>query len=641
MATNTLTSLAILKVNIDQGSDYLDYLRPFVLQILVDHNRSAISIHEVSRSIREQFGLEVPQRTVEIVLKRISRRHAIKKSGHIYSITGDIPNPQIPTKQANAQRHINSILHGLREFSQQTTAPIESDQDAIDSMCSFLAEFDITCIRAYLRGTAIPTIEKSPNSTIVLVSSYIQHIQRNDPERFDSFMVLVQGHMLANALLCPDLKTAPKSYKGVTFYMDTPILVRRLGAEGRIRQVAIRELIALLKQLDGVVATFSHSHQELKNVLRGAAHYLDSHEGRGEIIYEARRRGTTRSDLLLLAETTDDKLTKAGIEVHETPEYIEQFQIDETAFEEVLMDEVNYHNSRAREYDINSVRSIYVIRGDKIAPTVEKARAIFVTSNLSFANAAWDYGHDHESSQDVSSVIDDFTLANTAWLKAPIGAPRIPTTQLLAFSYAALKPSNELMVRYLKEIDRLESQGNISVRDHQLLRSSPLILDDIMEQTLGDVDSLTDETIYETLERISAEIKQEESEKLSLEEQAHQATLGELERLQGYREEIHTATYWQCQRIARAIAKAVYVAIGVVLVGDLVAGLLLFLGGSLVESIIALPILVVAGVLALVSRMLGLTAIDIRQRVEDWILARLISRMVSGTGMELGDISSR
>ena len=36
MATNTLTSLAILKVNIDQGKDYLDYLRPFILQVLVE-----------------------------------------------------------------------------------------------------------------------------------------------------------------------------------------------------------------------------------------------------------------------------------------------------------------------------------------------------------------------------------------------------------------------------------------------------------------------------------------------------------------------------------------------------------------------------------------------------------------------------
>ncbi len=28
----------MLKVNIDQGRDYLDYLKPFILQVLVDNN---------------------------------------------------------------------------------------------------------------------------------------------------------------------------------------------------------------------------------------------------------------------------------------------------------------------------------------------------------------------------------------------------------------------------------------------------------------------------------------------------------------------------------------------------------------------------------------------------------------------------
>ena len=53
--------------------------------------------------------------------------------------------------------------------------------------------------------------------------------------------------MLANALLCPDLRNAPKSYRGVSFYLDTPILIRLLGLEGELKQTAVRELIGLLK----------------------------------------------------------------------------------------------------------------------------------------------------------------------------------------------------------------------------------------------------------------------------------------------------------------------------------------------------------------------------------------------------------
>ena len=42
MLTNTLSSLAILKVNIDHGTDYLDYLRPFILHVLIEENPERI-----------------------------------------------------------------------------------------------------------------------------------------------------------------------------------------------------------------------------------------------------------------------------------------------------------------------------------------------------------------------------------------------------------------------------------------------------------------------------------------------------------------------------------------------------------------------------------------------------------------------
>ena len=292
----------------------------------------------ISHHIREQFGLEIPERTVEIVLRRISKRHSIKRDGGVYRKTGDLPDPQIAPKQAHAERHIGAVLNGLRQFSQGTANPIVNDEQAVIAICAFLAEFDITCLRAYLRGTAIPDLAGEHQTDIVLVSDYIQHVRRTDPERFDSFIVLVQGHMLGNALTCPDLINAPRTYRNMTFYLDTPLLVRRLGSEGEVKQAAVSKLIDLLNKLEGSVATFSHSREELQRVLQGAATYLESSEGRGAIVVEARRQGTTRSDLLLLAESIDDELSQAGVEVKATPRYLEEVQVDEIVFEQVLDD---------------------------------------------------------------------------------------------------------------------------------------------------------------------------------------------------------------------------------------------------------------------------------------------------------------
>ena len=637
MSTNTLTSLAILKVHIDQGKNYLDYLRPFILQVLIEHNPNPITDGVVRHYIREQFGLEIPERTVQIVLKRICRRYSLKRDHGRYQITGDFPDPQITAKQSYAERHIAAVLGGLRRFSQGTIKLIYSDKEAIVAICTFLAKFDVACLRAYLRGTAIPSLEKTTQADIVLVSEYVQHVQQNDPERFDSFLILVQGHMLANALMCPDLDKIKKTYQGVTFFLDTPLLVRRLGAEGKAKQNATRELISLLSNLGGEVTAFSHSREELQRVLQGGANHLERPDGRGSIVLEARKRGTTRSDLLLLAESIDDKLIEAGIEVKDTPRYVERFQIDEMAFEHVLEDGVSYYNPRAREYDINSVRSIYVIRGNTPAPSVEKARAVFVTSNAAFAKAAWEYGKDHEASKNVSSVISDFSLANIAWLKAPVGAVAIPTTQLLAFSYAALEPSKELLGKYLKEIDRLESQGPITERDHQLLRSSLGAYEELMHLTLGEDAALTTETVTQMLERVTNEIKKEVSERLTEEQVDHQETRTTLSSQKDRHQRIISNLYWRCRREAGVVAWILSAVIVVALIGSLaVAGLGLSSANPILAWVLKISAIVLA-LLTLVNLVVGFTVRRLHQWVQNRCLTWFLKRQAKAIAIDLDE----
>ena len=642
MPTNTLTSLAILKVNIDQGRDYLDYLRPFIFQVLMDYTPESITASSVSGHIRKQFGLEIPVLTVDALLRRLSKDSPIKRVAGAYLKIGNLPDPQLIAKQAEAERHIGAVINGLKQFSQGTARPIATDAEAVTSVSAFLTEFSILCLRAYLRGTAIPGVEGSHPTDIVLVSDYVQSIQRMDPERFESFLVLVQGHMLANALMCPDLLNTPADFRNVTFYLDTPLLVQILGSDGEPRQTAVRELITLVNNLEGKMATFAHSMDELERVLMGAASYLEAPDARGAIVIEAKRSGTTRSDLLLLASSIDEKITGAGIEVEITPAYIEAFQIDEAAFQLILEDEVSYYNPRAREYDINSVRSIYAIRGGNAAPSLERARATFVTSNTGFARAAWDYGQQFDVSRNVSSVITDFTLANIAWLKAPIGASTVPITQLLAFSYAALEPSRELLGRYLREIDRLEKLGTITERDHQLLRSSPSVYSELMHSTLGNESSLTQETVQETLERVSGEIKKEESDRVAAEQLAHGETRDALKSQQTLNREILRVLYWRSRTMANLFAWGVSILLTGLLATALVLGLEALpvpqVPDHAVASWIIRTSLFVLALASLAKFVAGYSIKDFHVWIENRVLTRLLKREAKSLGIDLNEL---
>lgn len=637
MSSATLTSLAMLKVNVDQGRDYLDYLRPFILQVLCDHKPSPVTDVVVRDHIRNDFGLEIPERAVQMVLKRLSRQHPLTREHGVYRITGELPNPGIATEKADADRHIRAIIAGLKEFSKDTARSISSDEEAVEAVCAFLAEFNIPCLRSYLRGTAIPSIEKHDNALIVLVSKYVLSLQETDPGRFDSFLVLVKGHMLANALLCPDLQQAPKTYKGVTFYLDTPLLVRRLGLEGKAKQAAVENLIILLINLGATVATFSHSRDELERVIRGASVFIDSQNGRGAIVMEARMAGTTKSDLLVVAGQVNEKLADVGIKVEQTPRYREDFQINEEAFEGVLKDEVSYHNPRAKEDDINSVRSIYVLRSGNSPRNIEHAKAVLVTSNGGFAQAAFEYGKDHEESREVSSVITDFSLANMAWLKAPLGAPTLPMTEVIAFSYAALQPSKELLDKFLGEIDKLEKQGTITARDHQLLRSSDFALRELMNLTLGEEDALTDHTVTETLSRVTNEIKKEEREKYQAEQAEHRKTREELALAQEEKQSLKSKLYWRCLRKAKVCAWVTSILVGLLLViGLLGAGL----GLASANPVLGWIVIVSSGVL-IIATLSNLIRGATVARLHRWVQARCLTfflrRESASTGLDLGE----
>lgn len=637
MASETLTSLAMLKVSIDQGGDYLDYLKPFVLQVLADKKPDPVTDRAIRELIKAEFGLEIPERALQIVLKRMSKKYPIKKDEHVYRIDGELPSPGIAAKRANAARHIQTVVSGLVEFSQTTPKPFGSSDQAVSTICAFLSEFNIPCLRAYLRGTAIPAADRKHGGEIVMVSQYVVHLQQNDAERFESFIVVLQGHMLANALLCPDLQNAPKTYKGMVFYLDTPLLVRLLGAEGEAKRAATENLVKLLQNLGGTVAAFSHSRNELGQVLNGAAEHIGSSNGRGAIITEARRNSTTKSDLLMLAGKIDELLNQHRVEVKSTPPYVPKFQIDESAFEKALDNEVSYLNPRARECDISSVRSVYVLRGHSVPTTLERADAVVVTSNLGFARAAYDYGKDYEQSREVSSVITDFSLANMAWLKAPMGAPDIPTTELLAFSYAALQPSGDLLDKFLGEIDKLEKIGRITIRDHQLLRGNIQAQEELMRLTLGDDAALTEETVIETLRRVSSEIKKEERGKLIAEQQSHRETQVRLTCELAEKKKVQQRIYWRCYRRAKQIS---FAGSGVVL-ALLIAGLLVGIGLRTANPKVGLLLALSSGALFVFSAanfLIGVTVRNLQSKIQSLCLRWLIARESVITGIDVSGV---
>lgn len=552
----------MLKVSIDSGRDYLDYLRPYVLQVLKDRASEIVTDSSVADRIRIEFGLEIPRRTVQVILQRFVKAHLLRKEAGVFHVIAELRTKDYTSEKQDALRRIGAITQALITFAKAAAKRELGGDGAAETLLAFLSRFSIPCLKAYLRGTALPSVKDDSDWQVVLVSQFVDEMVNTAPERFESFMQLVQGHMLANALLCPDLQSVTKSYREVTFYLDTPLLIQLLALEGEPEKQAMEELVALVNRLEGKMACFTHTLNELVNSIRASADFIDAATGRGTIVTEARRAGRSKSDLYLIAENATESLASAKIEIQTTPTYDQRthrFEISEEVFGEVLSQEVNYYRDKAKEYDIKSVRSIYVLRRGAIPFSVERCRAVLVTSNAAFAKAAYEYGKRFEESREVSSVITDFSLANTAWLKAPQGAPSLPRKEVLAFAYAAQRPTISFWNKVILEAEKLESSGRLTARDHQLLRSSYHVQSELMKLTLGQDVALTSESITDTLERVSAEIRREETQKVLESESARLETERHLAEQISRRDATKQRVYWRCEKRAKLEALALTV----------------------------------------------------------------------------------
>jgi len=423
----TLTSLAMLKVNMDRSNaDYVDYLRPFVLDVLRVHRPDPIQDSVVAHHIKDDFGLFIPNRGVHLVLNRLRRKGLLHNVDGVLRITDPLPDDHLHQRRADANRRIDTVIHHLQQFAQDTFAVSWSSEDVAQLLHIYLSDFAIECLRTYVHNTALPDVAPKGRKELRIIHSYVRQAHRTSAEQFNDFILLVKGHMLANALLCPDLQSLEKQFDRVTFFLDTPLILRALGLGSVAAADAANELLALVVRLRGRLAVFSHTVNELNRVLRSAEEKFYQPNNLSTIVRELRQRGKTPSDITLLRGQLNERLRALQISVRETPLHLADFQIDETALGDIIDNEIEYHSPNAKNHDIDCICSIFTLRRRTHPVRLEDANAVFVTTNDALARQAFNYGQRFEHCREVSAVITDFSLGNVAWLKAPLGAPSLP-----------------------------------------------------------------------------------------------------------------------------------------------------------------------------------------------------------------------
>jgi len=557
-STSTLVSLAMLTERINNNEHYLDNFTPFILHIIRGTSiGNAVDEGTIQQDIKDKFGLFIPKHSITLLFGRLAKSKILRRDHGEFLIQKDIGDDlKFEPTRANLERSMTEVVTEFKRFSKNEHEYEMNTEKAYEIIFGFLSEFSIECLAAYERNTPFPSkISRLPRKEQVLIASFFRHLQANHAGRFERFSDVVKGYMFMNSILCPDL--TEEKFSKTTFYLDTPILINALGLNGDRGKGIANEMIKILMDKEGTLRIFDHTGDELSNFIMWLADHGTDTSVLNPAAVEMRESGKDRAYMITLRGQYRQNLQSMGIRIEDAPSFDPknfQYQIGEEELEGILREEVNYlRNPNAALYDVKSVRAIQVLRQGKNPERLERAKAVFVTSNSRFAKAVKHYESREardRPKQDyrVPSVVTDLDVTTVAWLKSSVTS-EIPEQRFMANIYAMLNPGENFGGKILKTAENLRKQGRVSEEALLFLKSDMSLIEMFNERNLGDPNKAeSPEDIEDFLKQADlerkAEIKKLQNSHMKLQEMLNEKIRHEEANQKQQRDNIDSIAKW-------------------------------------------------------------------------------------------------
>jgi hypothetical protein len=540
MSDRALTSLAVLKVNWDEGKDYIGNYIPFLKKVLVESSSESLSSRDIQLSFEDEFGLNIPVGALETILNRAAKKGLINKQRNKYYPRREkLASTSFDKRRGEVIREKNYLLKEFVSYCSDEFNKSYSDRRAEEILLSFIDNNSSDILASIIDDD--PIIDPSDGDSVgqYHIASFFQYASKHNPDIYGFFEDLTKGWIFANAVMYPDLGTIEEKLVNVDVFLDTPFLLRVLSLAPEPQQKPAKEMVDLVYQLNANIFCFKHTIDELRRVLKRITQSLKSgdYPSRYSDTYNYLESiGRTPSDILLLRKNLKKRLSRKRISIKTVNVDIENGETCDV-IERALRDEIGYLNEQALNHDLRSVYSIHRLRKAGAPSKLSHSKAVFVTTNDALAKADKDILNELGLTNVIPHVYTSRIFTTAIWLKDPEKKPNLPRMQILSDCYAALNPEDELWVKYLDEIEKLEDEGSIGEESVFLLRKSSIAKDVLMEQTGGSSDSFTDQTVDDVLEKTKERIRKPDKVTIRKKEKENEEIRNELEKFKAKRED--------------------------------------------------------------------------------------------------------
>lgn len=517
-----ISALAVIKVNWDDNKDYIANFVPIAAHCIARGEHDEVSLPDTQAIVEAEFGLRIPHGAMQTILNRMARDGLLTRRHGIFVREPDaLADLDLGSEREDVLRQHRNLVARLVDFA----AGLGREWDAEQAERALLGYVEVLAepiLAAVVDGEPVVELPKIDDEGSVVTNRFVLELCHSDPQAFEYLVTIVKGTMLANVLYLPETFAGGRErLTDVEIFLDTPVVLRGLGYAEEQYRAPVGELLELLVDEGAKLRIFEHTLHEVEGVLDAAAAIYRTGAKRdhfpGDVVDYFASENLSRSDVEMQVAELRDRLGARGVEIVDTPEHTEALNLPEAELEKSLKDAVHYARREAMVRDLGSLTAIYRIRGGEARRRIESAGALLVTTNGRLAHASRLFFHDVFGRRTVPICMTDHSLAALVWLMNPAQASDLPRRQIIAISFAALNPPDEVWRRYLAEIRRLKERGELTEEQVGLLLFSPDARLELMDATAGDAEALATGTIAQVLARAEAAARQEVEAELTRE----------------------------------------------------------------------------------------------------------------------------
>lgn len=557
---------SLVKTLYEHGKDYIDSFWPFVLKVM-PKDKTAQDLSYIQKEVKVNFGLDIPQYSLKIIITRAKRRDFLIQKKRQYRLTDEGENYLDSLEpESEVERRINELLENIKDDMNEQLKLSLTPNEIYDIVLSFIHTNIDSLVEFFNPDSSIIQLtipRKKDNEYNNVLVNYFEIAKQNKPHLYKTLTDIIYGSVISTVASAKDIAKINKKFGHIQIFLDSNYLFSILGLNFPEFNKPAMELFNLLKLHKFKLRAFDFTIDEMVRVLKiysKEQHLYIPDIQVNSIFSSLKSQGYTIEDVREFIMKIEDKIWKIGVNIEPTTIELKDYEPSKDEYRSKLSQYKQDQNLLAQNHDLAVIEKIREIRGT-LKREIENSEAIFLTSDLKLSNYNFKEMA-HREKATISEVIPDRLLTNILWLKNPTIIEDIPLKSIIAVHSREMFINRKIWKRFYENVKELKEDGSINNKDISMLFYNHHIEEILKIYDESKIDEITPNFIKEHIDIADNKISEKIKKKLEKQKEIFkkQLTQKELEKekefeakLEKYKKKLKTEANKEARRNAIGI----------------------------------------------------------------------------------------